>query len=166
MDSSSKNLMKVAFNAKYGLGETISTKGDVYIYGILLLEMHTRKQPTSDMFGGDLTLHKWVNLLFPNRVNEVIDNNIFTEMDGDEFEKYIVYKCLLSLLNVGFLCSKDSPEERPTMKDVVILLVSAREKCVGSRRLRLSISYFLNNTNATRNDASTSHDKSSSSFRL
>jgi hypothetical protein len=39
-----------------------------FYYWKCLLE----KRPTSDMFAGDLNLHKWVNLAFPNKVKEVI----------------------------------------------------------------------------------------------
>ena len=45
--------MKVMFNAQYGLGQAISTKGDVYSYNILLLEMLTRNKQTSEMFVND-----------------------------------------------------------------------------------------------------------------
>ena len=67
--------MKVYLNAEYGLGEAVSIKGDIYSYGILLLEILTRKRPTSEMFSGDLNLHKWVDQAFPNRVKEVIDQS-------------------------------------------------------------------------------------------
>lgn len=49
--------MKVDFTTEYGLSETMATKLDIYSYDILLLEMLTRKQPTSKMYFGDLTLH-------------------------------------------------------------------------------------------------------------
>jgi serine/threonine protein kinase len=154
-------------NVEYGLGERFSTQGDVYSYGILLLEMLTRKRPTSDMFEKDLNLHKWVNLAFPNRVKEVIDSRLLREMDGDEIGENDAYKCLLSFLHVGLLCSKDSPEERPTMRDVSTLLESFRkdlvENRVSSRRWKESISVMLANSKytATRKSAVASNDQSS-----
>jgi serine/threonine protein kinase len=137
-------------DAEYGLDERVSTQGDVYSYGILLLEMITRKWPTSDMFVGDLNLHKWVDLAFPNTAKEVIDSHLLSEMDKDEIEENDTYKCLLSFLRVGLLYSKDSTEERPTMRDVSTMLESLREDLVEngttSRRLRQIISSLLANS--------------------
>nr|AGT17283.1 kinase [Saccharum hybrid cultivar R570] len=43
---------------EYGEGSAVSTTGDVYSLGILLLEMFTGRSPTDDMFGDMLDLHK------------------------------------------------------------------------------------------------------------
>eukprot|EP00253_Pinus_taeda_P012968 PITA_12968 len=151
------------FNAEYGLGEIVSTKGDAYNYGILLLEMLTGKRPTSEMFYGNLNLQKWVNLAFPNRVEDVIDNSLFKEVGRNEFKESNVYKCLLSLLHVGLLCSKYLPEERPTMRDVVMVLENIKEDLVGNtvayRMLRQSISNLLQKTGATMNDVHAPNDQ-------
>eukprot|EP00253_Pinus_taeda_P020251 PITA_20251 len=153
---------------EYGLGGAVSSQGDVYSYGILLLEILTRKQPTSGMFIGDLNLHSWVNLAFPDRVKEVIDNDLFIEVGSDDFEENKVCKCLVSLLRVGLLCSKHSPNERPTMKFVVMALESIKEDLVEnsftSRGLRRSISNLLSNLNTTSNDAPILSDQSSSTY--
>ena len=120
------------------------------------------------MFSACLNLHKWVDQAFPNRVKKVIDHNIYSEVDEDDFEENNISKCLLSLLWVGLICSNDSSDDRPTMTDVVIVLESLKEgveeNIVASRGLRKSISNFLCITNATRNDINASNAQSSSTF--
>lgn len=130
--------------------------------------MLTRKRPTSDMFVGELNLHKWVNLAFPNRVKEVIDDFFFEVVDEYEFEENNIHTCLLSLLHVGLSCSKDSLEERPTMREVTMLLESIKKdlmaNSVDSQRLGRSISNLLRNTNEASNVAIASNDQSSSTM--
>ncbi|XBI87309.1 hypothetical protein VPH35_025422 [Triticum aestivum] len=82
---------------EYGMGSEISTEGDVYSYGIVLLEMLTHKRPTSDM--GDQCVGHIPNLQ---------EQNTFALKDI----------CALRLLRLGLLCSAESPKDRPTMHDV------------------------------------------------
>jgi len=60
-------------NAEYGVGGQVTTNGDVYSYGIVLLEMLTRKKPTHDIFVEGMNLQKWVGSYFPNRLLDVVD---------------------------------------------------------------------------------------------
>jgi LRR receptor-like serine/threonine-protein kinase FLS2 len=39
-------------HVEYGSRGIVSTSGEVYSYGILLMKTFTRKKPTDDMFGG------------------------------------------------------------------------------------------------------------------
>ena len=95
----------------------ISSRGDVYSYGVLLLEMLTRRRPTDNMFDGDLNLHNWVKRAFLDGAFEVIDESLLMERAGKEAEE-----CLISLMRLGLLCSTDSPEARPNMREVSNLL--------------------------------------------
>ena len=130
--------------------------------------MLTRKRPISNMFVGNLNLHKWVNFAFPERVKEVIDNILFSEVDEDAFVENNVYKFLLSSIHLGLLCLKDFPKDQPTMRVVVVVLETIRENLVGnlvvSKRPGRSLSNLLANTIAGRNVATTSNDQSSSTF--
>ena len=85
----------------------------------------------------------------------------FSEVDENAFVENNVYKCLLSLIHLGLLCSEDFPKEQPTMRVVVVVLETIRENLVGnlvvSKRPGRSISNFLGNTTATRNVAFTSN---------
>jgi serine/threonine protein kinase len=47
------------------MGGEASTEGDVYSYGILVLEMFTGRRPTDDMFKDGLNLHDFVKMALP-----------------------------------------------------------------------------------------------------
>lgn len=61
----------------------ISTEGDVYSYGILLLEIFSGKRPTESniFFDGDCTLHDYVNMSLPHRVMDIVDPRIVVEQE-------------------------------------------------------------------------------------
>ena len=50
---------------KYGMGNEVSTNGDIYNYSILLLEMFTGKRPTDNMFKDNLNFHDFVKGVLP-----------------------------------------------------------------------------------------------------
>ncbi|KAE8806293.1 putative LRR receptor-like serine/threonine-protein kinase [Hordeum vulgare] len=51
---------------EYCMGYKVSTGCDVYGFGVLLLEMLTRRRPTDAMFTDGLSLHKLVSSAFPD----------------------------------------------------------------------------------------------------
>ena len=55
------------------MGNEVSTYGDVYSYGILLLEMFTGKRPTDNIFQDGLNLHDFVNAALPEGIIDIID---------------------------------------------------------------------------------------------
>ncbi|XP_028084243.1 probable LRR receptor-like serine/threonine-protein kinase At3g47570 [Camellia sinensis] len=66
-----------------GLGSEMSTYGDVYSYGIQLLEIVTGKRPTDRMFEEGLNLHSFVRMALPDHVMEIADP-VLLENDKEE----------------------------------------------------------------------------------
>ncbi|CAL5342774.1 unnamed protein product [Camellia sinensis] len=67
---------------KYGMGNEVSTFGDVYSYGILLLEMFTGKRPTDNMFCDSLGLHNFIKIALPEQAASIIaDPRLFKQKD-------------------------------------------------------------------------------------
>jgi serine/threonine protein kinase len=69
---------------EYGLGNEVSMQGDVYSYGILLLEVFTGKRPTDNEFGEGLGLRKYVEIALPGRVTSVVDRHLVQETEDGE----------------------------------------------------------------------------------
>ncbi|XP_030964835.1 probable LRR receptor-like serine/threonine-protein kinase At3g47570 [Quercus lobata] len=130
---------------EYGMGAHASIEGDVYSYGVLVLEMFTGKMPTDDMFKDGLNLHNFVKIALPKRLAQVVNpmllpreengNEIEVEEDNNiEDSRHIdanLQKCLLSILNIGILCSLESPKERMSMEEVIKELQLIKNTFVG-----------------------------------
>ncbi|XP_078153826.1 receptor kinase-like protein Xa21 [Carex rostrata] len=115
---------------EYGMGGRPSVEGDVYSYGVLVLEIFTGVSPTDERIKDGLSLQKQVEMAFPDQVMDIVDPKLFSETDGEHnlYAPENVYSCLESVIQCGLLCSKESPKERISMKDVTKELNSARTK--------------------------------------
>ncbi|XP_052142843.1 probable LRR receptor-like serine/threonine-protein kinase At3g47570 [Oryza glaberrima] len=114
---------------EYGMGGQISTKGDVYSYGVLLLEILTGKRPTDEKFNDGLSLHDRVDAALPHRVTEVLDPNMLhNDLDGGNSE--LMQSCVLPLVKVALMCSIASPKDRLGMAQVSTEINSIKQAFV------------------------------------
>ena len=146
------------------MGRRATTKGDVYSYGIMLLEMLTGKKPTDNMFVEGMYFQKWVAGAFPNRIGEVVDKNLLRRT-GASIEEDKDLNCLKQFISVGLLCTKESPEERPAMIDIMGKLQRSRNtflSTVGNPNLQLDITQLLGCASTKHN--SIGEGQSSSTF--
>ncbi|KAM7519089.1 hypothetical protein LguiB_018051 [Lonicera macranthoides] len=75
----------------------VSTKGDVYSYGVLLMETLTRKKPTDEMFSDEMTMRSWVYEASFCSIVQVVDANLI----GIKGENVSAKKRML-LINLTF----------------------------------------------------------------
>ena len=108
------------------MGCDTSTKGDVYSYGIIILEMFLGKRPTDKMFKDGLNLHNYAKMVVarPERLVQIVDPILLREveiystinlsrMDASN------HKCLLvPILQLGLACSMQSPKKRMNIEEV------------------------------------------------
>lgn len=123
------------WSAEYGLGNEVSTHGDVYSYGILLLEMFTGKSPTDSEFGEAIGLRKYVQMALPDRVSTIMDQRLLIETEDNEARmsysgsiRDLRISCITSILQVGICCSDETPTDRPPIGDALKELQAIRDK--------------------------------------
>ena len=99
----------------------VTRRGDVYSFGIVVMETFTRRKPTDDLFVGEMRLNQWVaNSLVADAIFEVVDATLLgTEEDHDFVSKR---ECLSSIMRLAVSCSAESPEQRINIQEAVAML--------------------------------------------
>ncbi|CAL2240759.1 unnamed protein product [Prunus armeniaca] len=131
---------------EYGMGHEVWTQGDVYSYGILLLEMFTGKRPTDDMFQGTSNLHGFVKEALPEQVIEIVDPVLVQEkvdremssannrLNEDSTRAHIeIEESWISVLEIGVACSAELPRERLDITDAMAEMCRIRNKLRANR---------------------------------
>ncbi|KAL7611576.1 hypothetical protein Lser_V15G08896 [Lactuca serriola] len=111
---------------EYGVASEMTSSGDVYSFGILLLEVMTGKRPTDNIFREGLSLHKFAQMALPNHVTDVIDDNLlnFLQEDAIATQHTIakakqIEECLALTVKIGVSCSVDSSRHRMNIQNAV-----------------------------------------------
>ncbi|XP_076900701.1 uncharacterized protein LOC143587701 [Bidens hawaiensis] len=130
---------------EYGVGSKVSRSGDMYSYGILLLEMITCKKPTDSMFGAELSLHNYAKKAIDDGVALGIvdalllkdDEKIGVTTNKEETTGgYMNHeRCLRLLLEIGVSCSMESPQYRMDTASVIQELQLIKDAVLGDYTL-------------------------------
>nr|QCD25033.1 leucin-rich receptor-like kinase [Triticum aestivum] len=113
---------------EYGAGNKVSTNGDIYSYGILVLETVTGKRPTDLIFRQRLRLREYVEQALGHSMMDVIDKRLQDELQtADDISRKKKMDCLTSLLELGMWCSDETPTRRMLTGDIVRQLEAIKE---------------------------------------
>ncbi|XP_039000494.1 putative receptor-like protein kinase At3g47110 [Hibiscus syriacus] len=118
---------------EYGVGGKPSTAGDVYSFGVMLLQLFTGKSPTHESFVGELSLTKWTQSAFPCNVNQILDPELLLllqDLQNDNQLKNTDHNCLTTIIGVGLSCTSVSPNGRITMRDALRKLKTVKNNLI------------------------------------
>ncbi|XP_014506127.1 putative receptor-like protein kinase At3g47110 [Vigna radiata var. radiata] len=115
---------------EYGWGEKVSAAGDVYSFGIVLLELFSGKSPTDECFTGGLSIRRWMHSAFKEKTMEAIDPELVSLIlhdDPSEGPNNVQVYCVEAIVGVAISCTADNPDERIGIRDAVSQLKSSRD---------------------------------------
>ncbi|KAL9150745.1 hypothetical protein ABFS82_11G008700 [Erythranthe guttata] len=102
---------------EYAYTMQVTAPGNVYSYGVVLLEILTSQLPVDEAFGEGIDLVKWVHTA-PMRgetPEQILDARLSTV-------SFAWRKEMLAALKIALLCTDSTPAKRPKMKTVVEML--------------------------------------------
>ena len=121
-------------NVEYGGGAQVSPCGDVYSFGIVILELFTGLTPTEDMFRDGLTLQKHAENAFPGMLMNIVDPILVSDEEahastsqGARNAMEDINKVMLSITKLALSCSKHAPKERISMRDAAAEMPRIRD---------------------------------------
>ncbi|KAI8015021.1 Receptor protein-tyrosine kinase CEPR1 [Camellia lanceoleosa] len=102
---------------EYAYSSKATTKCDVYSFGVVLMELVTGRKPVEAEFGENKNIIYWVSSKVETKEGamEVLDKQI-SRLFKDE---------MINVLKIAIRCTFKAPGQRPTMNEVVQLLIEA-----------------------------------------
>ncbi|XP_015886326.3 receptor protein-tyrosine kinase CEPR2 [Ziziphus jujuba] len=96
----------------------VTEKYDVYSFGVVLLELVTGRKPIEEEYGEGKDIVYWVSTHLHDRENvlKVLDDKVASESIRDD---------MIKVLKTAILCTTKLPNLRPTMREVVKMLIDA-----------------------------------------
>ena len=132
------------------MGGKASTSGDVYSFGILLLEMIIAKKPTDGIFQEGLSISKFISEVHKSKILDIADPRLFKdnesfsqssstnyssgEYSSSKNKNNIAFRgdeCVASMVKVGLSCAADSSKERFTMREALSKLQEIKRCSIG-----------------------------------
>lgn len=111
---------------EYAYTMKVTEKCDIYSYGVVLLELLTGRTPVQPLDqGGDLVT--WVRNYIHNHSMSpgVLDARL-------DLQDECSVSHMITVLKIALLCTSMSPFDRPTMREVVLMLKeSNKQKGIG-----------------------------------
>ncbi|CAL5415118.1 unnamed protein product [Camellia sinensis] len=101
---------------EYAYSSKATTKCDVYSFGVVLMELITGRKPVEEEFGDSKNIIDWVSTKVETKEGtmEALDNQLW----GFKYE-------MIKVLKIAIHCTYSTPGNRPTMNEVVQLLIEA-----------------------------------------
>lgn len=91
-----------------------TVKGDVYSYGVVLLELLTGRRPNDETFIEEGTkLVKWVQVVVQEKKEEYVIDSVLKNYSSEEVN---------AVFGIALMCLESDPTRRPTMAEVVKML--------------------------------------------
>ncbi|XP_022725353.1 receptor protein-tyrosine kinase CEPR1-like [Durio zibethinus] len=102
---------------EYAYSNKATTKCDVYSFGVVLMELITGKKPVEADFGENKDIVYWVSTKLNTKqgVMEALDKQLSWSFRDE----------MIQVLRIALRCTCRNPSQRPTMNEVVQLLIEA-----------------------------------------
>lgn len=109
--------------AEYAYTLQVDEKSDIYSYGVVLMEILSGKRSVDAEFGDGNSIVDWVRSKIKTKdgINDVLDKNAGAGCAPVREE-------MMQMLRIALLCTSRNPADRPSMRDVVLMLLEAKPK--------------------------------------
>lgn len=129
----------------------ITEKSDVYSFGVVLVEIITGKKPVDPSFPDGQHVIQWVrdHLKCKKDPIEILDPKLQGHPDPQIQE-------MLQALGISLLCTSTRAHDRPSMKDVAVLLKEIRQEPITGNEAQKPNTKNLDTTTTTTTNSSSS----------